>query len=554
MIAGALGLLLSGCAHGGAARKAKAPAAAKDATAALIATADSHLALGLAEIRQGHLTRARQEFDLALGVYLGAPGGAASQPRVFEAYKRTLQAIQLHEMEALAAGDGFTESPAEAAAIDTVADLELDDLHPTDDARRLAEEALGAENTDVPIVLNDSVLACIDLYQGELREWFGEALARGGRYLPKIRAVFAAEGVPQDLAYAALVESAFKTSALSRAKAKGVWQFIPATGKRFGLNQDWWVDERSDPDKSTRAAARYLKTLHELFGDWNLALAGYNAGEGKVTRAIESYGTEDFWELAQTRGLRDETKNYVPMIHAAIVVAKAPARYGFEDIQPEPLIESDSVLVHDAVDLRVIAECAGSSLDRMRLLNPALRRLATPAHRSFDVRVPKGTAAATTACLHAIPPEQRVAFRAHVVTRGQTLAAIARRYGTRPNDIAQANGLSPGKKLARGQELIIPVTRGAERAERSPVHVAATEPAPGTRVTEGKVEAKADAKPEGGPEEGRVRISYRVKSGDTLSAIARSFRTTIAALRSWNSGLRGTQIAAGHTLTIYTVR
>ena len=474
MIAGALGLLLSGCAHGGAARKAKAPAAAKDATAALIATADSHLALGLAEIRQGHLTRARQEFDLALGAYLGAPGGAASQPRVFEAYKRTLQAIQLHEMEALAAGDGFTESPAEAAAIDTVADLELDDLHPTDDARRLAEEALGAENTDVPIVLNDSVLACIDLYQGELREWFGEALARGGRYLPKIRAVFAAEGVPQDLAYAALVESAFKTSALSRAKAKGVWQFIPATGKRFGLNQDWWVDERSDPDKSTRAAARYLKTLHELFGDWNLALAGYNAGEGKVTRAIESYGTEDFWELAQTRGLRDETKNYVPMIHAAIVVAKAPARYGFEDIQPEPLIESDSVLVHDAVDLRVIAECAGSSLDRMRLLNPALRRLATPAHRSFDVRVPKGTAAATTACLHAIPPEQRVAFRAHVVTRGQTLAAIARRYGTRPNDIAQANGLSPGKKLARGQELIIPVTRGAERAERSPVHVAAT--------------------------------------------------------------------------------
>jgi len=555
MIAGALGLLLSGCAHGGGARKAKAPAPPRDTTAALIASADAHLSEGLSEIRQGHLTRARQEFDAALGVYLGAPGGATSNPRLFEAYKRTMRAIQLQEMEALAAGDGFTESPAEAAAIDTVADLELDELHPTDDARRLAQEALGAESNDVPIVLNDSVLSCIDLYQGELREWFGEALARGGRYLPRIRQVFAAEGVPQDLAYVALVESAFKTSALSRAKAKGVWQFIPATGKRFGLNQDWWVDERSDPDKSTLAAAKYLKSLHEMFGDWNLALAGYNAGEGKVTRAIESYGTEDFWELAQTRGLREETKNYVPMIHAAIVVAKAPARYGFEDVQPEPVIESDSVTVHDAVDLRVIAECAGSSLDRVRLLNPALRRLATPAHRSFDVRVPKGTAAATTACLHAIPPEQRVAFRAHVVTRGQTLAAIARRYGTRPEDIAQANGLSMRSRLASGQDLIIPVSRAPERAERPQVHAAAAAPGPGPRVAEGKAEPKAEpeaeAKPEEKQEDGRVRISYRVKSGDTLSAIARSFRTTISALQSWNRGLRGTRIAAGHTLTIY---
>jgi peptidoglycan lytic transglycosylase D len=542
MIAGAVGLLVSGCAHGGAARKVKVPAARQDATALLIAKADSHLDLGQAEIRQGHLNRARQEFDQALGVYLSAPGGALGNPRLAEAYRRTLRAIQLQEMEALAAGDGFNESPSEAASIDTVGDLELDDLHPSDDSRRLAEEALRGETNDLPVVLNDPVLACIDLYQGELREWFEEALARGGRYLPRIREVFAAEGVPQDLAYVALVESAFKTNALSRAKAKGVWQFIPSTGKRFGLHQDWWVDERSDPDKSTRAAARYLRVLYDLLGDWNLALAGYNAGEGKVQRAIENYGTEDFWELAQTRALREETKNYVPMIHAAIVVAKAPAKYGF-DVQPEPLLEADSVRVSDAVDLRVVAECAGSSVDRVRLLNPALRRLATPAHRSFDVRVPKGAAAATSACLHAIPPERRVAFRAHVVARGQTLASIGRRYGTRPTDIAQANGLSARARLARGQELIIPVGPGAERAASQ---VAAADPVAGPRL--------ADQAEDKDREDGRVRIDYKVKAGDTLSAIARSFKTTIAALRGWNGGLRGTQIAAGHTLTIYTVR
>ena len=549
MVACALGLLVCGCAHGGraASSKSKVPAARVDTTAALIAKADAHLDAGMAEMRQGHLNRARAEFDESLGVYLGAPGGAMATPQLGEAYRRTLRAIQLHELEALAAGDGFTEPPSEDAAIDTVADLSLDELQPGDDTRRVAEDALRGESNDLEISLNDSVLACIDLYEGELRQWFGDALARGGRYLPRIRETFAAQGIPQDLAYVALVESAFKTGALSRAKAKGVWQFIPSTGRRYGLQQDWWVDERSDPDKSTRAAAQYLKELHELFGDWSLALAGYNAGEGKVQRAIESYGTEDFWQLAQTPAFRAETRNYVPMIHAAIVVAKAPEKYGF-DVDPEPLLEADSVRVTDAVDLRVVAECAGSSLDRVRLLNPALRRLATPAHRSFDVRVPPGTAAATDACLRAIPAERRVAFRAHTVARGQTLASIARQYGTRTADIAQANGLSTRAKLARGQELIIPVsarpaapqTRVAEAQPKAP------EPAATVAVAAG-AEPAAALEPDGG----KVRISYKVRSGDTLSTIARTFKTTIGALQSWND-LQGSRIAAGHTLTIYT--
>jgi LysM repeat protein/soluble lytic murein transglycosylase-like protein len=544
MVVAAVGLLVCGCAHGGgSARNAKARASRPDTTATLIAKADAHLDAGVAEIRQGHLNRARQQFDAALAVYLGAPGGALQTPAMAEAYRRTLRTIQLHELEALAAGDGYAEPASEDAAIDAVADLPLDELQPGDDTRRVAEDALRGESNDLDITLNDAVLACIDLYQGELREWFGAALARGGRYLPKIRDVFAAHGIPQDLAYVALVESAFKTGALSRAKAKGVWQFIPSTGRRFGLQQDWWVDERSDPDKSTLAAAQYLKELHELFGDWNLALAGYNAGEGKVQRAIDSYGTADFWELARTPAFRAETRNYVPMIQAAIVVAKAPEKYGF-DVDAEPLIEADSVRVADAVDLRVVAECAGSSLDRLRLLNPALRRLATPAHRSFDVRVPTGTAAATHECLRAIPAERRVAFRAHTVARGQTLASIARQHGTRATDIAQANGLSPRARLARGQELIIPVS-ARPAAKEARVAEARPRPSPPPAPSAPPATEETDSG------DGKVRISYKVKSGDTLSAIARAFKTTIRALQSWN-GLSGSRIAAGHTLTIYT--
>src|SRR5262249_36027421 len=171
-------------------------------------------------------------------------------------YRRTLEAVQARELEALAAGDGFTETTPERAAIDDVADLPVGTLTPSEDTRRLAEQVPAQEARDPTVQLHDEALPCTDLYQGPLHDWFASALARGGRYLPHIREVFASEGVPRDLAYVALVESAFKTSALSRAKAKGMWQFVAATGRRYGLDQDWWVDQRSNPEKATRAAAR----------------------------------------------------------------------------------------------------------------------------------------------------------------------------------------------------------------------------------------------------------------------------------------------------------
>ena len=524
-----LAVTVSACAHGGAAKKTSRPkpGSAGDPVVRLLADAQIHLDNGLAESRQGHLNQARVAFDRAIDLYLSAPGGATADRRVAEAYRRALETIQVRELEALAAGDGFRETPSEPAAIDDLSTVTLGSSVPSDELRKLAEESLAGETNDVNIVLNDPVLSCIDLYQGPLRDWFMTALERGGRYLPRIREVFRAEGIPQDLAYLALVESAFKNTALSRAKAKGMWQFMPYTGRRFGLTQDWWVDERSSPDKATRAAAQYLKFLYETFGDWNLAMAAYNAGEGKVSRVLERTGAGDFWALRQTGTLALETRNYVPMIHAAIIVAKAPEKYGFE-IQLEPALEYETVPVRGATDLRVIAECVGSGLDSVQYLNPELRRLATPANRTYDLRVPRGRASDLKGCLDRLPAEKRVTFRTHTLARGQTLSSVARLYGAKVAEIAQANGIATGKRLARGTELIIPVRQASAAPAVRPVrHVQTEEP------------------------DGRTRVRHRIQPGDTLTSIAARYNATVQELMSWNN-LTGSLLAAGNTLTVYT--
>jgi membrane-bound lytic murein transglycosylase D len=316
--------------------------------------------------------------------------------------------------------------------------------------------ALKGGDGGVPIELNDAVRATIHLYRNGMRDWFSGALSRGTRYLPAIREAFVAEGLPPELAYVALVESEFRAEAVSGAKAKGFWQFMPATGRRFGLTQDSWVDERSDTQKATRAAAQYLRHLHEVFEDWNLALAAYNAGEGTVRRAIRRHGTNDFWELARARALPRETRDYVPRIQAAILVAGAPEQYGFriDPAKPQPV---DTVEVDGPFALRDLARCTGLDLDTLRSLNPVLLRPATPANRAFDLRVPEGRAEEVAACLESVPQ-----IKTHVVRgRGVTLATVARKYGTGVADLARANGLVTRTRLplARGTELIIPARR-----------------------------------------------------------------------------------------------
>jgi membrane-bound lytic murein transglycosylase D len=531
MCIGLLALTGGGCSHTGD-RPPRAPSlptvkSNNDLVLDTIAAAEAQLAAGLAKASAGDAEQARAAFDRAIDVYMTAPPNILSDARLAKAYGRTIEQIHLREVEMRLGAEVVSETPREATANDGVAPMSVDRTATSSTARELAEAAVRAKVSDFPVEANDAVLDCIELYRGPLRDWYAAALARGASLLPFIRQVMASEGLPQDLAYVALVESAFKATALSRARARGVWQFIPATGQRFGLQQDWWVDERSHPEKATRAAARYLKELLGQLGNWNLALAAYNAGERNLLKAAERYGTSDFWQLRNNGALPRETANYVPMIHAAIIVAKAPRDYGIE-VPSEQELPFEYVPLREPVDLRTLAECAGCTLEQVRTLNPELRRMSTPVGRAFDVRVPRGTGLTALACLRALPPEKRLTFRRHVVARGQTLASIARRYHARASDIAEANGLTPRRRLSAGTELLIPIAAD-HWSNPSQVRVRSRNPASGSAVR------------------------HRVRSGETLATIAAHYRTTVRAIERRN-GLRNSRIVAGTELIIFPAK
>jgi membrane-bound lytic murein transglycosylase D len=341
--------------------------------------------------------------------------------------------------------------------------------------------------------------------------------------------------VPLDLAYVPLVESAFKTNALSRVSARGMWQFMLDTGKEHGLEQDWFIDERSDPEKATRAAAQYLKTLHDMFdGDWNLALASYNAGPGRIQRAIQRSHLSDYWSLtASTRYLPRETRDYVPMIMAAMLIGANPSLYGFDVESAEPLAY-ERVSVPNALDLKVIAEWIGISVDELRELNPELRRTTTPA-RDHDLKVPLGTAATVRTKLETADP-QFARFAFHTVRRGETLASIARKYRITQSELRQANDLTARSRVRVSQTLMIP-----QRTANALPTTAAARPVRSSTVVRASSAAPHAA--------GSGPLTYRVQRGDTLFSIARQFDTTVDLLKRLN-GLRTDRIATGARLTV----
>jgi membrane-bound lytic murein transglycosylase D len=329
----------------------------EDPVLTLIASSDRHFRAGQAELEQGHFEAAKQEFNKSLDVLLESPYGARTEPRIREHFDRLVDRISAYEVRALAAGDGFTEKKYEPASIDELLALSTTFGTPAADAELKDTVQADTAHHDIPIPLNQRVLAYIELFQGRLHDFMEEGLNRGSKYLPMIQNVFRAEGLPLDLAYVPLVESAFKPNALSRAKAKGVWQFMAGTGLENGLHRDWYIDERADPEKATIAAAKYLRTLSTLFkGDWHLALASYNGGPGRMQRAMKTSRLDDFWALsAKPKLLPRETREYVPMILAAIVIARNPAQYGFE-VVTEATQEFEKVTLPRPVDLRRVAE------------------------------------------------------------------------------------------------------------------------------------------------------------------------------------------------------
>ncbi|HEX8030712.1 MAG TPA: transglycosylase SLT domain-containing protein, partial [Vicinamibacterales bacterium] len=430
-----------------------------DPVSVLIATSDRHFEAGQKELELGHLERAKVEFDRSLDTLLESSDGARGNPRLREHFERLVDRISVLEQAALATGDGFSETKSEPAAIDSLLAIEtFDSSIPKPSTAEAVEADLQAKLHDIPIPTNDRVLRYVELFQGRLREFLTEGLSRGAQYLPMIQATFRAEGLPLDLAYIPLIESAFKPSALSRTKARGVWQFMHGTALENGLRADWYLDERADPVKATQAAAKYLKTLYGMFEDWHLAMASYNGGPGRVSRALTRSRKIDFWQLsASTRYLPRETRDYVPMILAAVIIAKNPAQYGFEDIVPMVPTLTETVTVPPALDLRRVAEWAGVPIDDIQQLNPEFRRWTTPVKKGeYTLKVPQGTADRVREGVAAAGPGQLNAMQMHTVKRGETLATIARKLQVSRADLAEANYLKVTSKVAIGAKLIIP--------------------------------------------------------------------------------------------------
>jgi membrane-bound lytic murein transglycosylase D len=522
------------------------PAVAEDPVLSLIAASDHHFKAGQKELEQGHVEAAKQEFNRAVDVLLESPFGARTEPRIREHFDRLVDRISTYEVRALAAGDGFTEKKYEPASIDEL--LALSSTFGTPLAAPETKHAVQSDLLnaihDIPIPLNQRVLSYIELFQGRLHDFIEEGMRRGSKYLPMIQNVFRAEGLPLDLAYVPLVESAFKPNALSRVKAKGVWQFMTGTALENGLRRDWYIDERSDPEKATLAAAKYLRTLSGIFGgDWHLALASYNGGPGRLQRAMKTSHIDNFWTLAdKPRLLPRETREYVPMILAAIVIARNPAQYGF-DFEAQAPHSYDTVTLPRPVDLRRVAEWVDASVDEIQALNPELRRWTTPIRAtSYDLKVPPGTADIVAGKLADAPPVDLASLKFYTVRRGDTLPLIARKLRVSKADLAEANYLKPTSRVSVGQKLMVPHEATVLMAARADRPVPAAE----ARKTVGEAGQLAQA-----TLSNRVKIVYHVRRGDTLASIARIYRTTVASLKTWNPRLDGDQLAAGQQLTVY---
>ena len=416
---------------------APVPVPVVDPVVELIAASQHHFEAGEAELGLGHVATARREFDKALDLLIESPFGGRTEPRIREHFDRLVDRISAHEIRALADGDGFTEKQYEPASIDELLAMSATLASPAETPAETTKDTVQGDTVqhDVPIPLNQRVLAFIELFQGRLHDFIEEGMRRGTRYLPMIQNVFRAEGLPLDLAYIPLVESAFKPNALSRAQAKGVWQFMRGTGVENGLRHDWYIDERSDPEKATVAAARYLKTLSKMFdGDWHLAMASYNGGPGRVQRAQRSarlakkpVGT-DFWSLAASpRLLPRETRDYVPMILAAIVIARNPMQYGF-DFEPLEPVAYDTVKLARPLDIRRVAEWTETPVAEIQALNPELRRWTTPVRDdNYELKVPRGTADVIQARLTDTTADDLAALKWYTVKPGETITTIARK-------------------------------------------------------------------------------------------------------------------------------
>jgi membrane-bound lytic murein transglycosylase D len=482
----------------------------------LIEQVETAYAAGDADYRKGMLAEAKVQFDRAVDLMLSSGLDINADPQLQDEFDKIVDEVNGLEMEALKQGNGFVPkeeiTPAEAAS----------DVTFTADPNLVAKATadLATTKSDLPLVSNEYVATFINFfaYTQKGHNTLEHSFERSGRYKAMIQRVLAEEGVPQDLIYLAVAESGFQPRAIgprtrSGERAGGMWQFMP--GPYYGLTRNNYVDERFDPEKSTRAYARYMKFIYSELGDWYLSMAAYDHGTGSLQHAVQKTGYADFWELYKRGELPKETENYVPEILAAIIIANHPHQYGFDDVTLDPPLLTDTVTVDYSIDLRLVSDLVGAPVDEIEALNPSLLRMVTPPDASFDLHLPAGTATLFAERAALIPEARRNSWRYHPVVAGDTLASVAQEYRVSVAELASANQLteSQGSQGFAGIEaLVVPVPLAAE-------------PSASIRM-------------------------YTVRRGDTLVTIADRFGVSLSQLRRWNSIPAGIRVDPGRRLRV----
>jgi membrane-bound lytic murein transglycosylase D len=461
-----------------------------------------------AEYKAGEFDKARANYDHAVELMLASGFQVDSDPRLSDLFDQIGETLHSYERNAQQDTEENEEDTAETPApIDALADMTL----PPGDPRLAAqaEKELMRVPHDLPLTVNDSVLQYLSYFSTTRgRATVEHGLDRSGRYNDMIRRVLKEEGVPQDLMYLAQAESAFQATAVSRAGARGLWQFMPFRGEEYDLDRTYWVDERSNPEKATRAAARHMRDLYDMFGDWYLVMAAYNSGPMNVVKAIERTGYADFWELQKRHALPKQTQNYVPIIIALALVAKDPGLYGVQ-VAPEKPALMDVLHPSHPIDLHLVADATGADIDDLRQMNPELLRGVTPNDANFELNLPAGSKEKLLNALTQVPEDKWASWRLHTVEQGETLATIARNYRVTVPSIEAANHLEAHAVVPAGFTLNVPAAPPVVRL-----------------------------------------VHYRVVRGDTLEGIAGRFDVTVSELKRWNN-IRGASVPRGSRLKIY---
>jgi membrane-bound lytic murein transglycosylase D len=480
----------------------------------LIEQVNAAYAAGDADYRKGRLPEAKVEFDHAVDLMLSSGFDIKSDPALEAVFNRIVDNINGLEMDALKEGNGFAPA-VEPTPADVAADVTFGTVDPNIIAR--AKTQLATTKSDLPLVVNEYVATYINFFANTQKghNTLLHSFQRGGRYRAMIQRVMAEEGVPQDLIYLAVAESGFNPRAIgprtrSLGRAGGMWQFMPVGD--YGLERNTFVDERFDPEKSTRAYARYMKFLYDQLGDWYLAMAAYDWGAGNVQRAVQKTGYADFWELYKRNNLPGETKNYVPEILAAIIIANNPTQYGFDEVTLDPPVLTDTVAVNYSLDLRLVSDIVNAPIDEIQALNPSLLRMATPPGASFDLHLPAGAAELFQKRIALIPEAHRTAWRYHRVAADDTLTSIAHSYRISESELAEANQLRESQSLAGVDGVVVPLAPVVERTAHASL--------------------------------------YTARRGDTLVSIADRFGVSLDQLRRWNSISSGTSVTAGRKLHV----